>query len=35
VLDPVTANTSSHLNPSQFHDLLPADKRGKVTVGAR
>jgi hypothetical protein len=35
VLDPVTANTSSHLNPSQFHDLLPADKRGKITVGAR
>ena len=35
VVNAVTANTSSHLNPSQFHDLLPADKRGKITVGAR
>jgi hypothetical protein len=31
----VTANTDIHLNPGQFHDLLPADKRGKITVGVR
>ncbi len=35
VVNAVTANTSSHLNPSQFQDLLPADKKGKVSVGAR